>query len=130
MTFGRHLSSKNPRDSQPAHVEEEDKTAQPLQSTGEERTKGDKVVLSGRDNNSTMQSEHTVQKTTQYWYHAFRSPRLEKSCPTNKDGVLFKKNLRLFWYTQYFNFRLLNAARLSPWGCQNIVFSKKLIPFD
>jgi hypothetical protein len=63
MTFGRHLSSINPRDSQPAHVEEEDKTAQPLQSTGEERTRGDQVVLSGRDNNSTMQSEHTVQKT-------------------------------------------------------------------
>jgi hypothetical protein len=62
MTFGRHLSSKNLRDSQPAHVEEEDKTAQPLQSTGEERTRGHQVVLSGRDNNSTMQSEHTVQK--------------------------------------------------------------------
>jgi hypothetical protein len=76
MTFGRHLSSKNPRDSQPAHVEEEDKTAQPLQSTGEEQTRGDQVELSGRDNNSTMQSEHTVQKNPQYWYHAFRSPRL------------------------------------------------------
>jgi hypothetical protein len=76
MTFGRHLSSKNLRDSQPAHVEEEDKMAQPQQSTGEERTRGDQVVLSGRDNNSTMQSEHTVQKNPQYWYHAFRSPRL------------------------------------------------------
>jgi hypothetical protein len=43
MTFGRHLSSKNPRDSQPAHVEEEDKMAQPLQSTGEERTSEDQV---------------------------------------------------------------------------------------
>jgi hypothetical protein len=76
MTFGHHLSSKNPQDSQPAHVEEEDKMAQPLQSTGEERTRGDQVALSARDNNSTMQSEHTVQKIPQYWYHAFRSPRL------------------------------------------------------
>jgi hypothetical protein len=77
MTFGRrHLSSTNLPDSQPAHVEEKDKTAQPQQSTGEERTRGDQVVLSDRDNNSTMQSEHTVQKTPQYWYHAFRSPRL------------------------------------------------------
>jgi hypothetical protein len=57
-------------------MEEEDKMAQPQQSTGEERTRGDHVVLSGRDNNSTMQSEHTVQKNPQYWYHAFRSPRL------------------------------------------------------
>jgi hypothetical protein len=56
-------------------VEEEDKMAQPQQSTGEERTRGDQVVLSDRDN-STMQSEHTVQKNPQYWYHAFRSPRL------------------------------------------------------
>jgi hypothetical protein len=52
MTYGRHLSSKNLQDSQPAHVEEEDKTAQPQQSTEEERTRGDHVVLSGRDNNS------------------------------------------------------------------------------
>jgi hypothetical protein len=44
-------------------VEEEDKMAQPQHSTGEERTRGDQVVLSGRDNISTMQSEHTVQKT-------------------------------------------------------------------
>jgi cytoskeletal protein RodZ len=57
-------------------VEEEDKTEQPLQSTGEEQTRGDQVELSERDNNSTMQSEHTVQKKPQYWYHAFRSPRL------------------------------------------------------
>jgi hypothetical protein len=65
MTFGRHLSYKNLQDSQPAHVEEEDKTAQPQQSTGEERTRGDQVVLLGRDNNnSTMQSEHAVQKKT------------------------------------------------------------------
>jgi hypothetical protein len=63
MTFGRHLSSKNLQDSQPAHVEEEDKTAQRQQSNGEERTRGDQVLLSGRDNNSTMQSEHTVRKT-------------------------------------------------------------------
>jgi hypothetical protein len=63
MTFGRHLSSKNLRDSQPAHMEEEDKMAQPQQSPGEERTRGDQVVLSGRDNNSTMQSEHTVRAT-------------------------------------------------------------------
>jgi hypothetical protein len=75
MTFGRHLSSKNLRDSQPAHVEEEDKMGQPQQSTGEERTRGDQVVLSDRDN-STMQSEHTVQKQPQYWYHAFRSAQL------------------------------------------------------
>jgi hypothetical protein len=75
MTFGRHLSSKNLQDSRPAHVEEEDKMAQPQQSTGEERTRGDQVVLSDRDN-STMQSEHTVQKKPQYWYHAFWSPRL------------------------------------------------------
>jgi hypothetical protein len=53
---------KNLRDSQPAHVDEEDKTAQPQQSTGEERTRGDQVELSGRDNKSTMQSENTVQK--------------------------------------------------------------------
>jgi hypothetical protein len=45
----RHLSSKNLRDSQTAHVEEEDKTVQPQQSTEEERTRGDQVVLSGRD---------------------------------------------------------------------------------
>jgi hypothetical protein len=63
MTIGCHLSSKNLQDSQPAHVEEEDKTAQPQQSTGEERTRRDQVVLSGRDNNSTLQSEHTVQRT-------------------------------------------------------------------
>jgi hypothetical protein len=62
MTFGRHLSSKNSRDSQPAHLEEEDKLAQPLQSTGEERTRGDQLVLSGRENNNTMQSDLTVQK--------------------------------------------------------------------
>jgi hypothetical protein len=64
MTFGRHLYFKNLQDSQPAHVEEEDKMAQPQQSTGEERTKGDQVVLSGRDNNSTKQSEYTVKKTS------------------------------------------------------------------
>jgi hypothetical protein len=44
MTIGRHLSSKNLQDSQPAHVEEEDKTARRshnslLERSGQEETK-------------------------------------------------------------------------------------------
>jgi hypothetical protein len=33
---------------------------------------------------------------TQYWYHAFPVTTTEKSCPTNKDGVLFKKTTESF----------------------------------
>jgi hypothetical protein len=97
------FSSKNLQDSQPAHVEEEDKTAQPQQSTGEERTRGDQVVLSGRDYNSTMQSEHTVQKTLNIGI----MPSGHHNCKTFarqiKTGYCFKKSKQRFrcldsWY--------------------------------
>jgi hypothetical protein len=88
MTIGRHLSPNNLRDSQPAHVEEEDKTAQPQQSTGEERTRGDQVELSGRFNNSTMQSEHTVQKPS---ILVGIMPSLKKVTRQIKTGYCYKK---------------------------------------
>jgi hypothetical protein len=93
MTFGRHLSSKNPRDSQPAHVEKEDKTAQPLQSTGEERTRGDQEVHSGRDNNSTMQSEHTVKKNLNIGIMPSGHHDCKKVARQIKTGYCFKKKV-------------------------------------
>jgi hypothetical protein len=91
MTFGRHLSSKNVRDSQPAHVEEEDKTAQPLQSTGEEQTRDDQVVLSGRYNKSTMQSENTVQKNLNIGIMPSGHHDCKKVAQQIKTGIV-KKN--------------------------------------
>jgi hypothetical protein len=91
MTFGRNLSSKNLQDFQPTHVEEEDKTAQPQQSTGEERTRGDQVVLSGRDNNSTMQSEHTVQKNLNIGIMPSGHHDCKKDTRQIKTGYCFKK---------------------------------------
>jgi hypothetical protein len=72
-------------------LEEKDTTAQPYQSTGEEGTRGGQVVLSGRDNNSTMQSEHTVKKTLNIGIMPSGHHDCKKVALTNKDGVLFKK---------------------------------------
>jgi hypothetical protein len=72
-------------------MEEEDRMAQPLQSTGEERTRGDHVVLSGRDNNSTMQSEHTVQKPLNIGIMPSGHHNCKKVARQIKTGYCFKK---------------------------------------
>jgi hypothetical protein len=64
-----------------------DKTAQPLQSTGEEQTRGDQV----------LSMYHAFRKNCQSIPVTCPEAQRMKNCPSNKDGVMFKKKPRVQW---------------------------------